>query len=120
MTMRLPLITLFILSATSTAGYAQSWRCTFPDFKEPLTFIEIGNRTGKIVGNTGVSDVIVFKGPEVVSFVEEVPSGAVMTTTIFTPTGEAVHSRNTVMSFTGSGEPPFMVSQRMGKCIPVD
>lgn len=120
MIIKTTLLSIFLLTSTATLTYAQSWRCTFPDFTEPLTFIELQNGLGKIVGNTGVSNVITYKGPQVVSFVEPVGSGAVMSTTIYLPTGEAVHSRNTVMSFSDEGESPFVVSQRMGKCIPAD
>lgn len=110
-------IAITLLVSPSQAG---SWRCQFPNLSEPLTFIETGDRIGKMVGNNGVSDLWIIKGQEVVSFIEPVASGAVMTTTIFTPTGEAVHSRNTVMALPDDDGRPFVASQVMGNCVPAD
>jgi len=108
-----------LLIASPPISYAASWKCQFPIFKEPTIFIETSDSMGKIVANGGASDVAIIKAEKVLSFVELVGSGAVMTTTIYTPTGEAVHSRNTVITLAGDDH-PFEVSQTMGKCTPMD
>ena len=47
-------ITLCISANAASA----SWRCLFPVFAEPTTYIaELGTRKGKVVGNAGTSDV---------------------------------------------------------------
>lgn len=114
------LLAAVVLIFSAAPGHAGSWRCQFPNLNETLTFVETGDRVGKVVGNNGVSDLWIIKGRDVVSFIEPVTSGAVMTTTIFMPTGEAVHSRNTVMPSVSEGDPPFVVSQVMGSCVPAD
>jgi hypothetical protein len=98
------------LSAASS-----TWRCEFPGFDEPLTFIDLGNGAGKIIGNAGSADLWVIPGELGVSFVEPVASGAVMTTTTKTKTGEAVHSRNTIMTMP---ELTLKPSQAVGRCRP--
>ncbi len=62
-----------------------------------------------MVGNLGLSPVRVHNGYEALTFIESLPTGAVQTTTILN-TGEAIHSRNTVI--LGAPAP----SQYSGKC----
>jgi hypothetical protein len=99
---------------------ASSWRCGFQEFGEPLTFIDLGNGRGKVVGNIGTSDVWVVTGSHAVSFLEPLPSGTVQVTTIVLGTGEAAHSRNTLMpnGVAPEGESNFVPSQFRGLCIP--
>ena len=99
----------FVAAASST------WRCEFPKFDEPLTFTtELGTGRGKIIGNAGTADIWVVEGALAVSFIEPLGSGAVQVTTIVLKSGEAAHSRNTVMSIDGT----FMPSQVLGSCSP--
>lgn len=100
------------LNGVSHAASA-SWRCEIPDFEEPFTYIaELGTGKGKVVGNAGTAELWVHEGAFAISFMEPLFSGAVQVTTIVLKTGEAAHSRNTVMSSDGT----FMPSQRTGKC----
>ena len=116
--MRFILATLaFALFATSNSASAASasWRCEFTGFTEPVTFIaELGTGKGKFVGNQGTAEVFVIEGTSAISFLEILASGAVQVTTIVLKTGEAAHSRNTVMS----GVDKFIPSQAVGQCKP--
>lgn len=93
---------------------AERYQCAFlqPD-GDPLEleFVwERGRSRGVVVGNNGFSDVLVWQGREIVSFVEMVASGAVQSTSI-APDGVAVHSRHT---YSSSGE--FINAQWKGLC----
>ena len=90
-----------------------SWRCEFPGFKEPITFLDLGKGLGKVVRSADTSDVWVVTGEKAISFVEPVVSGEVMSATIVVTTGEAIYSRNTITTVTGS---PLMPSQVIGMC----
>ena len=101
--------------SNSLHAASASWRCEFPGLGEPTTYIaELGTGKGKIVGNIGVSEVLVVEGPVAISFIEPLRTGAVQLTTIILKTGEAAHSRNSVMS----GVDKFMPSQAVGQCKP--
>lgn len=101
--------------STSALSASASWRCDFPSFAEPLTFVtEAGSGKGKIIGNAGTADVLVVEGTGAISFIEILGSGAVQLTTIVIKTGEAAHSRNSLLF----GEDGFMPSQTIGKCKP--
>ena len=107
-------VALFALSNFANAASA-SWRCEFTGFTEPVTLIaELGTGKGKFVGNQGTAEVYVIEGMSAISFLEILTSGAVQVTTIVLKTGEAAHSRNTVMS----GVDEFMPSQVVGQCKP--
>ena len=95
--------------ATST-----SWRCEFSNLTEPMVYIaELGSGKGKIVGSQGTGDVWVIEGSAAITFLEPLLTGAVQVTTIVLKTGEAAHSRNTVLSLNGDS---FMPSQARGTC----
>ena len=105
-------LALLELSSSLHAASA-SWRCEFPGYGEPITYIaELGSGKGKAVGNIGVSEVLVVEGTGAISFLEILTSGAVQVTTIVLKTGEAAHSRNTLI--TGVDE--FIPSQVVGQC----
>ena len=102
-------------SSSSAKAASASWRCEFTGFTEPVTLIaELGTGKGKFVGNQGTADVFVIEGTSAISFLEILVSGAVQVTTIVLKTGEAAHSRNTVIS----GVDEFIPSQAAGKCKP--
>ena len=69
--------------------------------------------TGKavIVGNMGMSDVVPFAGEFGITFIEVLSTGAVQSTTITNKTGDAVHSRHTLIQGN-----EIMPSQYYGKC----
>jgi hypothetical protein len=116
--MRIILATLAVAlfaSSNSANAASASWRCEFTGFTEPVTLIaELGTGKGKFVGNQGTADVFVIEGTSAISFLEVLASGAVQVTTIVLKTGEAAHSRNTVIS----GFDEFMPSQAAGQCKP--
>jgi hypothetical protein len=106
---------VFVALSNQALGASASWQCEFPSFKEPMTFVtELGSRKGKLVGNVGTSDVWVVEGTGAISFLEPLLTGVVQVTTIILKTGEAAHSRNTLLSLTDD----FMPSQTIGKCKP--
>ncbi|PSC06747.1 hypothetical protein SLNSH_02825 [Alsobacter soli] len=83
----------------------------------PLVYlVDMESRTAALLGPAGRVHVVAHAGTALdnvssLSFVEEVPSGAVQTTTIILSTGKAVHSRNTVM------QGDFVPSQSLGSCV---
>jgi hypothetical protein len=91
-----------------------SWRCTFPGFKETITFVyERGSQNGVMIGNNGTATVWVLQGRDAVSFIEPLLTGAAQLTTIMFPGGAAVHSRHTLTPFDGG---KFLQSQVQGVC----
>ena len=107
-------VALFASSNFANAAYA-SWRCEFAGWTEPVTLIaELGIGKGKFIGNQGTADVFFIEGTNAISFLEILASGAVQVTTIVLKTGEAAHSRNTVIS----GVDKFIPSQTVGQCKP--
>jgi hypothetical protein len=73
--------------------------------------------TGRIVGNAGAGDVVVYNGNNSIHILEPTPSGNMNITTIFNPTKNSsgnfpvVHSRH--INLPGSGPLP---SQYVGLC----
>jgi hypothetical protein len=108
-----------LLELSNTADAASSsWRCEFPGYKEPSTYIaELGTGKGIAVGNLGVSDVRVVEGTVAISFLEPLFTGAVQVTTIVLKTGEAALSHNTV--YVLGDHEDFQPSQVRGKCRPL-
>lgn len=107
--------------ATPSAAASLHFDCKFPaasnsDGKLSGGIFELvflfDTITGKAVltGNNGVSDVIPIAGPDAITFLEELGSGAIQTTTITYYDGGAVHSRHTVIA--GRLSP----SQYYGEC----
>lgn len=115
-------LTVVLTSAGTTSGIAASasWRCQFGRWNEPVILIaELGTGKGKFVGNQGTSDVWITEGPAAISFLEPLYSGAVQVTTIVLRTGEAAHSRNTILSPDGlpvAGKSTFLPTQVRGTC----
>lgn len=71
-------------------------------------------RTAYVVGNAGVSPVRSVTGTAGLTFLEELGTGAVQTTTI-DKTGGAVHSRHTLLSRL-DGPHEVFPSQSYGRC----
>lgn len=92
---------------------AERYQCAFlQSGGDPLEleFVwEQGRGRGVVIGNNGFSDVLVWQGREIISFVEMVGTGAVQSTSI-APDGTAVHSRHTY----SSGQ--FIRAQWIGLC----
>jgi hypothetical protein len=65
------------------------------DFKIEFAFDDITGR-GVMIGNQGVSDLEVHRGPFGVTFMEKLDGGVVQTTTVASD-GKSVHSRHTIM-----------------------
>lgn len=106
---------VFVALSNQAVGASVSWRCEFPSFNEPMTFVaELGSGKGKVVGNGGTDDVWVVEGTGAISFLEPLLTGVVQVTTIVLKTGAAAHSRNTLLSLTDD----FVPSQTIGKCKP--
>jgi hypothetical protein len=109
-------VAMFGTASVSVAD-SSSWRCDFPGYNEPITYIaDLGTGKGKAVGNVGTSDVWVLEGTAAISFIEPLFTGAVQVTTIVLKTGEAAHSRNSV--FVLGNQLDFMPSQVRGRCRP--
>ena len=117
-------------------GQTQSFRCNFSDGMNTnfdsgkpstkksndigeLVFDQLDTKkgTGRIVGNSGASDVVVYNGSNSIHILEPTVSGNMNFTTIFNPTKNSsgnypvVHSRH--INLPGSG--PFP-SQYVGLC----
>jgi hypothetical protein len=79
-----------------------TFKCDFPGFEEPLVFISNGDGSGKIIGNAGVGELLVFQGTEVISFVEPTVLGIVQSLSIILKSNEAIYSRHN--TFFGEAE----------------
>lgn len=85
--------------------------CKFPNFENPLRYIfDDINGNAFLIGNTGLSPVVVHSGNAAISFIENVKSGAVQTTSVKLDDLIAVHSRNSIIGME------FSQSQVLGKC----
>jgi len=113
------------LVALAMAGHAHakplSFACDFPSLKMTLTYVVdptslLENKfdSAILVGNAGTSEVWVVKGERAISFMEPLATGAVQTTTVRLPSGEAVHSRHTILGL--DKEAPLTPSQSRGTC----
>ncbi|MRU15813.1 hypothetical protein FDP25_10280 [Roseovarius sp. A21] len=112
--------TLAVLIAGPASADTLEFVCDFPrqatdegvasqDFG--MTFVvDTVSGDAFIKGNNGVAPVAVLRGDFAVTFLETLDSGAVQTTTV-ADTGEAVHSRHTILG--GSVMSP---SQNYGTC----
>ena len=113
---------LAVLSASfpgSAVADVLTWQCDF-DTRTTLEGVEsepfalefrVDTSTGiaYMQGNVGLVSVEVFVGDEGFTFIQRVTSGTVQTTTI-AASGEAVHSRNTLLL----GE--IVAGQHFGRC----
>ena len=94
-----------------------TFKCDFNGFDEPLVFISNGDGTGKIIGNAGVGELLVFQGTEVISFVEPTVLGVVQTLSIILKSNEAIYSRHN----THFGESEFKGAEQLKtKCRLLD
>jgi hypothetical protein len=95
------------------------WNCVYTQQASPkglvkekfsleFAFDDITERA-VIIGNQGVADVEVHRGPLSVTFMEKLNGGVVQTTTV-TNDGQSVHSRHTVMG------KEMIPSQYYGQC----
>lgn len=113
---------LFLISFSSiTWGATASLECKFNleasqnglvKQSQPfeLRFVrDLQKKTTYLMGNSGSAEVKAIENNDAVSYVEVTTSGNVMVTTI-TNSGDAVHSRNTVM------QSKLIPSQYYGKC----
>lgn len=114
------------LAAFACDAVAQpiTFRCSFPqvfnlqdglstqDFSFTLAYDSV-TKTAALIGNVGVSALVVHAGFLAVSFMELVDSGVVQTLTLL-PSGKAVYSRHTLDVGAGS----FFASQQYGTCTP--
>jgi len=102
-----------ILVCSAADSYAQkyTWRCKFSTFEEQLSYVyDSDTRKGFLIGNIGTADLEVNLGNDAITFMEFLITGAVQTTTIILKTGDAIHSRHSVL------ENEFIPTQVSGKC----
>jgi hypothetical protein len=100
------------LAATMFAGLSSApaksfkWNCVYAQkaspeglakdsFKMEFAYDDITGK-GVLIGNLGVSDIEVHRGPYGVTFLEKLGGGAVQTTTVAND-GKSVHSRHTII-----------------------
>lgn len=112
---------LLLLFSTFTWGATASFECRFNLEATPkglamqtplfeLRFIsDDEKKSAYLMGNNGSAEVKIIQNAGGISFVEVTTSGNVMVTTI-TKSGDAVHSRNTLM------QSQLVPSQYYGKC----
>ena len=114
---------IFLGLPAETTAKPVSFVCEFETQKMTLTFVfDDGafKSTARVapatmVGNQGTAEVLALPGSVALSFVEPLDTGAVQTTTIKLATGEAIHSRHTLMGF--GAEARFIPSQSKGTCV---
>jgi hypothetical protein len=105
--------------SSSTAAKTYRWNCVYTQVASPkgllnerfsleFAFDDITERA-VMIGNQGVADVEVHRGPLSVTFMEKLSGGVVQTTTV-TNDGKSVHSRHTVMG------KEMMPTQYYGQC----
>jgi hypothetical protein len=112
-----------VLILSPTIVYAENlpmkatFKCDFTGFEEPLVFISNGDGTGKIIGNAGVGELLVFHGTEVISFVEPTFLVVVQSLSIILKSNEAIYSRHN----TFFGETEFKGAEQLKtKCRLID
>lgn len=115
-------LTFFLLTTNLSIAATSSFDCKFnleatssgltkqsPLFE--MKFIsDDEKKSAYLIGNNGSAEVKAIQNAGGISFVEITTSGNVMVTTI-AKSGEAVHSRNTVM------QSQLVPSQYYGKCV---
>lgn len=112
-----------LLSLCSAASYSQDeYNCDLPDYADfdskswavqDFKFriaVDTTENKAYMIGNAGVSEMIIVPSPNGITFIEITDVGNVITTTI-DESGNAVHSRNVIL-FGG-----LIASQLFGKCI---
>ncbi len=111
---------LFGIAAMPASADTLEFVCSFPTRADEdgvasqlfdLTFVvDTVSGDAFIRGNNGVASVAVMRGDFAITFLERLGSGAVQTTTI-SDTGDAVHSRHTIL-----GVSVMSPSQNYGSC----
>ena len=110
MTIRVALLglSIVVLSLDPLQAAVMNYACSFPRMVSPegakassppfeMQFTrDTLTKKAFVIGNAGMSEVTAIEHENGISFVEVTDSGNVMVTAI-TKTGEAVHSRNTIM-----------------------
>lgn len=119
--MKILLPVLFCLAAaTSASASVLRYECQFDERVDAdgvafeameLEFtVDTASGNACMVGNIGVVEVDIFVGDDAFTFLERLSSGAIQTTTVLR-SGEAVHSRHTILL------DQFVVAQHFGRCI---
>src|SRR5262245_12540798 len=101
------LIMTFVGLPSPASAAFHEWNCTYQTFASPNGIKDADGFAWKFlyddvtqkavgVGNLGMEDMIYFEGVDGVTFLEELPSGAIQTTTI-SRSGSSVHSRHSLM-----------------------
>lgn len=115
-----------LLTATAAAK-PLSYKCTFPTQKLELTFVFKASDfqkpaegayafgTAVLVGSVGTSELLAIRGENALSFIEPLATGAAQSTTISLSSGEAVHSRHSLL--TVGAVQRFVQSQSKGRCL---
>ena len=115
-----------LLTATATAK-PLSYKCSFPSQKLELTFVfeasdlqkpadrAFGLGTAVLVGSVGTSELLAIRGDNAISFIEPLATGAAQSTTISLSSGEAVHSRHSLL--TVGDLQRYVQSQAKGNCL---
>ena len=109
------------LTGTAQAELA-TLKCAFPNYASPSGYkssknfkftLQVDTITNKafIVGNAGLSPVVMHKGDLAITFIEYLTSGVAQTTSVQLKTGQSIHSRHS-MTFLGDVIP----SQYYGTC----
>lgn len=119
-----PLLVIFVSLCNFAVGVPASsevltWECDFSyrtdddgRTAEAMTLlfkVDTFSRKAYMEGNAGIVEVDYWIGDSAFSFMEKAGSGSVQTTTVM-PSGEVVHSRNTVLL----GQ--IVAAQHFGRC----
>jgi hypothetical protein len=118
-TAALTLAAAIFAGSSSAPAKSLRWSCVYTqrashqglakdDFKLEFAFDDITGR-GVIIGNQGVSDVDVHRGPLGVTFMEKLDGGVVQTTTVAND-GKSIHSRHSIVG------KQMVPSQYYGQC----
>ncbi len=123
-------LVLGTLMTDSVEAKPLSFKCSFPSLKLEMTFVLESSKLPKpengsfalgsavLVGNAGTSELITVRGDNAISFIEPLATGATQSTTIDLQTGEAVHSRHSLLSWGDARK--FVNSQAKGNCLLLD
>ena len=117
-------VSLCILIAFTGEALSKTliFSCQFKQFSSPdglkkvddfsLTYIvDMADGKSVLMGNAGLADVSLVNGEYGLTFLEQLETGAVQSTTIQLSSGSAVHSRHTMTS-----QNSFIPSQYYGSC----
>src|SRR5262245_20964189 len=104
-------LVLIVSAATIGASFSATaktsrWNCLFKlraaaeglfkdDFRMEFAYDDVTSKA-VMIGNQGVADVEIYRGPGAVTFLEKLSVGVVQTTTV-TNDGRSIHSRHTII-----------------------